>query len=145
MTRSFLLALTCLFMLFATSAHAELRVDVTKGTINPIPIAITNFVPVDAAGQEFATQIPSVITADLESTGLFKPLDPRAVFTVRKSSSRAGLRYSASIRLTTNNMPSPCIREELRKPRFLKYSVRPRSQNLRWFEWYITPPASVSS
>lgn len=78
MTRSFFLALTCLFMLFATSAHAELRVDVTKGTINPIPIAITNFVPVDAAGQEFATQIPSVITADLESTGLFKPLDPRA-------------------------------------------------------------------
>ena len=62
----------------SNSAHAELRVDVTKGTMNPIPIAITNFVAKDPAGAEFATSIPQVISSDLSSTGLFRLVDPRA-------------------------------------------------------------------
>lgn len=62
----------------AAPAHAELRVEVTKGNVNPIPIAITNFVAQDAAGQEFSTSIPQVISSDLGSTGLFKVMDPRS-------------------------------------------------------------------
>ena len=76
MTRflAFFLAL----LLIPAAAHAELRVDVTKGTMDPIPIAITNFVAADAGGVQFATDIPQVITADLVSTGLFRAIDPRA-------------------------------------------------------------------
>lgn len=61
-----------------SSAHAELRVDVTKGTTNPIPIAITNFVAKDSSGVQFASSIPEVVAADLSSTGLFRLIDPRA-------------------------------------------------------------------
>ena len=59
-------------------AHAELRVDVTKGTMDPIPIAITDFVPKDASGDQISRDIPGVISSDLESTGLFKLIDSRA-------------------------------------------------------------------
>lgn len=65
-------------LMLPVTAHAELRVDVTKGTMNPIPIAVTNFVAKDAAGTEFATSIPQVVSSDLASTGLFKIMDPRA-------------------------------------------------------------------
>ncbi len=63
---------------YSVTAHAELRVDVNKGTMNPIPIAITNFVVKDPSGQEFATSVPQVIASDLSSTGLFRLIDPRA-------------------------------------------------------------------
>jgi len=78
MTRTLFLAFAFLAMLVPSAARAELRVDVTKGTTEPIPIAITNFVATDASGQEFATSVPAVVSADLASTGLFKPIDPRA-------------------------------------------------------------------
>lgn len=87
----FMMALVMVLVPFA--AKAELRVDVTKGTVNPIPIAITNFVPTDAGGQDFATQIPGVITSDLASTGLFKPVDPRA-FIQDSASMQAQIRFN---------------------------------------------------
>ncbi len=72
------LALFLALVLVPAAAHAELRVDVTKGTMDPIPIAVTSFVAADAGGVQFATDIPQVITADLASTGLFRAIDPRA-------------------------------------------------------------------
>lgn len=76
----FFVSLIALFTGFylAPSARAELRVEVTKGNVNPIPIAITNFVVQDPSGQEFSTSIPQVISSDLGSTGLFKVMDPRS-------------------------------------------------------------------
>jgi len=59
-------------------AHAELRVDVTKGTMDPIPVAITQFVPKEGSDSQFASQIPSVISSDLESTGLFSLINPQS-------------------------------------------------------------------
>lgn len=59
-------------------AHAELRVDVNKGTMDPIPVAITQFVPKDGSNDQFATDIPKVISSDLESTGLFKLINPQS-------------------------------------------------------------------
>lgn len=57
-----------------TPAHAQLRVDVTKGVMEPIPVAITNFYTTNPVLQDAANGIPGVITANLERTGLFKPL-----------------------------------------------------------------------
>jgi TolB protein len=59
-------------------AHAQLRVDMNKGTIEPMPIAVTGFASISPANQQYATQIPQVISADLESSGLFKPINPQA-------------------------------------------------------------------
>jgi TolB protein len=50
-----------------------LRGTQREGTIAPIPIAIPEFLGED---QRFASEITSVVTADLERSGLFQPLDP---------------------------------------------------------------------
>jgi TolB protein len=50
-----------------------LRGTQREGTIAPIPIAIPEFIGED---QRFASEITHVITADLERSGLFQPLDP---------------------------------------------------------------------
>ena len=52
-------------------ARAEIVVNVDQGASQPLPIAVPVF-----AGPPVATQIQGVIAADLESSGLFKPLDP---------------------------------------------------------------------
>ena len=72
--RKFLLPLVALAALFATPALAALQVDVTQGNAQPLPIAIPDFVTTDPVGANIA----SVVRADLERSGLFKPVDPRA-------------------------------------------------------------------
>lgn len=53
------------------AAFAQLKGTVSSADFNPIPIAITDFISGDQMGQ----QISSVVTADLERSGLFKPID----------------------------------------------------------------------
>ena len=65
------------FLMLPALAHAELKIDVTKGNMEPMPIAITGFSG-GAAGEATGDQITSVISADLERSGLFKPISPQA-------------------------------------------------------------------
>jgi TolB protein len=51
-------------------AHALVEIDVNKGTIEPLPIAITDFQG-DALGKE----ISGIVEADLKRSGLFAPID----------------------------------------------------------------------
>lgn len=60
-----------------SAAQAELRVDMNKGVVEPLPIAITPFFA-EAGKQAFARDIPRVVSVNLESSGLFKPVNPRA-------------------------------------------------------------------
>ncbi len=57
---------------------AELRIDITGGKVEPLPIAIPPFA--GGGGEEVQTgrDLAQVISADLERSGLFRPLDPRA-------------------------------------------------------------------
>ncbi|HEY1631486.1 MAG TPA: Tol-Pal system beta propeller repeat protein TolB [Rhizomicrobium sp.] len=57
----------------AAPASAQLRVDVTQGNIQPLPIAIPDFL-----GGPQGAQISGVVRADLERSGLFKPLDSKS-------------------------------------------------------------------
>jgi TolB protein len=59
------------------SARAELHLDITHGQVQPMPIAIPYFAGTDA-GQQVGHDITQVLSADLERSGLFKPIDPRA-------------------------------------------------------------------
>lgn len=65
--------------LLSRPAEAVLKLDVTQGTVQPLPIAITDFVgggsPQDVEAGKGVTQI---ISADLRRSGLFAPLDPAA-------------------------------------------------------------------
>ena len=55
-------------------ASAQLVVDVNKGTVEPLPIAITDFLSGDELGQEIA----GIVAADLKRSGLFAPIDKGA-------------------------------------------------------------------
>ena len=70
--------LAVLILAPATGARAELRIDITRGTVEPLPIAVTEFVGASAQENQFGRDIADVITADLERSGLFKAVDPKA-------------------------------------------------------------------
>jgi TolB protein len=63
---------------FAAPASAQLRVDVTQGNVQPMPIAITDFMATQPADATMAKNIAGVVRADLQRSGLFKPLDPKS-------------------------------------------------------------------
>jgi TolB protein len=69
--------LAAIAAVLSTPAAAALHVDVTQGTVQPLPVAIPDFN--GSQGAESASQnIAGVVRADLDRSGLFKPLDPKA-------------------------------------------------------------------
>jgi TolB protein len=68
-----ILALAAFAFGAAAPASAQLRVDVTQGNIQPLPIAIPDFV-----GDPQGAQIAGVVRADLDRSGIFRPLDPKS-------------------------------------------------------------------
>jgi TolB protein len=75
MKRVGLLLAAVLAAVFASvmPAFAALHVDVTQGNIQPMPIAIPDFI-----GGPQGAQIAGVIRADLDRSGLFRTLDPKS-------------------------------------------------------------------
>src|SRR5215217_4751803 len=59
-------------------AAAVLRLDVTQGNVEPLPIALPDFVGGGAGDIEVARNVSQVISADLKRSGLFAPIDPAA-------------------------------------------------------------------
>ena len=59
-------------------ADAQLRVDITQGNIQPMPIAIPVFVGTGGTVDELSQNVAQVLTADLKRSGLFAPVDPSA-------------------------------------------------------------------
>ena len=55
-------------------ALGELKVDITRGTVKPLPIAITNFIGETQQEIELGQSISNVIEMDLERSGLFKSI-----------------------------------------------------------------------
>ncbi|PHQ72296.1 MAG: Tol-Pal system beta propeller repeat protein TolB [Sneathiella sp.] len=59
-------------------ARAELVIDITQGNIKPLPVAVTDLFGETETAVKLGKQIADVIRADLERSGLFKPIDERA-------------------------------------------------------------------
>ncbi|HEX3701609.1 MAG TPA: Tol-Pal system beta propeller repeat protein TolB [Phenylobacterium sp.] len=55
----------------AAPARADIQVNVNRGDVQPLPIAIPAF-----GGGQVGADIAGVISADLSRSGLFRPLDP---------------------------------------------------------------------
>ena len=66
-------------LFIASTARAQLRIDITRPNPEPVPIAITEFVGEQAEASRVGADIAQVISANLERSGLFRPLD-RAAF-----------------------------------------------------------------
>ena len=68
----------------STNAAAQLKVDVTRASPDPVPIAIPDFVPVadvetsTGSLSDIGASIGEVITNNLVSTGLFRAIDQNA-------------------------------------------------------------------
>jgi TolB protein len=60
-------------LLLALPARADLRLDITRGKVEPLPIAIPAF-----AGGQVGNEIAGVVSNDLQGSGLFRPLDQRS-------------------------------------------------------------------
>ncbi|HBR68733.1 MAG TPA: Tol-Pal system protein TolB [Rhodospirillaceae bacterium] len=91
--RYFLYLLALIFVLPA-QAHAELRVVMDRGVVQPMPIAISPFYPVDGQNADMAENLPRVVSANLERSGLFKPIDRQAFVQDQVSINRDGVRFA---------------------------------------------------
>jgi TolB protein len=60
------------------SAFAQTRIDITRGNVEPIPIAVPDFLAGGPADGETARAVTQIIGGDLKRSGLFAPIDPAA-------------------------------------------------------------------
>lgn len=78
-------ALALFALIFAAlPAQARLEIDITRGNVEPLPIAIPNFLGDSNLGQDIA----GIVRANLQRSGLFRVLDP-ASFIERVSNANA--------------------------------------------------------
>lgn len=57
---------------------APLRIEITEGVIEPLPYAVPDFVPENAAAAQVARDIARVVAEDLTGTGLFREIPASA-------------------------------------------------------------------
>ena len=62
----------------ASSPARAVTVDITQGNVQPMPIAIPDFLGETPADNETAHGVSQIITNNLKRSGLFAPLDPAA-------------------------------------------------------------------
>ena len=73
-----LVILLVLCVVLGAPARAELRVDITEGFRAPMPIAIVNLFGDQPQETQIGKDIAQVVSANLERSGLFKPIDQKA-------------------------------------------------------------------
>ncbi len=69
------LAFAATFLVRVPAAYAELELDLTRGQVKPMPVALPNFFGTTAKDKKLGADIINVISNNLRSSGLFDPLD----------------------------------------------------------------------
>lgn len=62
----------------AAQSQGPLRIEITEGVIEPLPVALPDFLSDSAEGAEYAQRIGRVVAADLSGTGLFREIPAQA-------------------------------------------------------------------
>lgn len=70
-----------------------LRITIDEGQIEPMPIAVPNFIAETAQATDIATQISRVIVGDLEGSALFREI-PQAAYISQVTSFASPIQYS---------------------------------------------------
>ena len=65
-------------ILGSAPAYATLHIDITNGNVQPVPIAINDLTSPDSNSAQLGRDITYVVAADLERSGLFRPIDKNA-------------------------------------------------------------------
>ena len=71
-------ALAGALTLMARRAGAVVRLDITEGNFQPLPIAIPKFLAGGQDDGDTANAVTQIVTANLQRSGLFAPIDPAA-------------------------------------------------------------------
>ncbi len=92
--KSVTLALVCLCAAqIATAQNGPLRIEITEGVIEPLPVAVPDFIAENPAAQDVAVNIARVIASDLSGTGLFREI-PHDAFISQITSFSSPVQYS---------------------------------------------------
>ncbi len=92
----FLVAVCGLVAAYAAPAHAVVEININKGNVEPLPIAITDFV----SSGDIGAKISAVVEADLKRSGLFAPV-ARSAFIEKISRTRTRRRALKTGRSST--------------------------------------------
>ncbi len=63
---------------FAAPANAQLHVDIEEGHLNPMPVAVVDFLGQSGPAQQVGRDVSQVIRANLERSALFRPIPSNA-------------------------------------------------------------------
>jgi len=77
----------------APSVKAALKLDITRGRVEPLPIAVTDFHGASDSLRERGSRISAVIADNMKRSALFQPIDQRA-FIQEPASLQGGPRFS---------------------------------------------------
>ena len=78
MVRLFTALFAAIAILTAGAAQARVTIDITQGNVDPMPIAVPNFLGADDSAHQLGVDITEVLMNDLERSGLFQVIDQRA-------------------------------------------------------------------
>jgi len=95
-TKMFRLAAAALAFILCSpleSSIAEVRIDITRGHLEPLPIAVTDFFGKGRQSSETGVDIATVIAGNLERSGLFKPIE-KGAFLQKPSDLQVQPRYA---------------------------------------------------
>ncbi len=62
----------------ALAQNGPLRIEITEGVIEPLPIAVPEFIAENAAARSVVADVTRTVIADLVGTGLFREIPPAA-------------------------------------------------------------------
>lgn len=87
------LVIVSLLFLGSSPALAALHIDITSGNVQPVPIAVNDLSSDEPNASQLGRDISNVVAADLERSGLFRPID-KAAFIERITSGNAIPRFA---------------------------------------------------
>lgn len=90
---AFLAALTLALPALAQDRSGPLRIEITQGVIEPVPIAVAPFIAETPAAAELAQSITGVVSSDLTGTGLFRDV-PKDAYISRVAGFDAPVAYA---------------------------------------------------
>jgi len=67
-----------IFLASVPQTKAELKIDITSGYSEPTPIGISEFISITPGEKVVSKQVTNLVKADLERSGLFRVIDPKA-------------------------------------------------------------------
>ncbi len=80
-------------MSLAAQSQGPLKIEITQGVIEPMPVAVPDFIAETVQAADFAQKISDVIAADLVGTGLFREV-PESAYISRITSFESPVQYA---------------------------------------------------